>query len=128
MLSIVFGIMTGLMLILIIEKSQQSYEKTKYKNPPAPKVVATVADATKKSNDTAAIVIDQSKLELENTVKKLFLDYYKAGYMDGSGRVIDLHNENRLTQAAFEKWRQKDWRKIEDKVNSKSILTINGRK
>jgi hypothetical protein len=56
---------------------------------------------------------------LDSTVKTLLIQYYKAGWMDGSDGVIGLHNADKFTDNQVLRLRNKDWRKMELQVNSK---------
>lgn len=55
----------------------------------------------------------------DSTLKVLLIQYYKAGWMDGSNGVIDLHNANTLTEKSLSRKQKTDWRKMEYQINSK---------
>lgn len=67
------------------------------------------------NHDTVVI----SNFANESTVKELLIEYYKAGWMRGSDAVIDLHNDNTLSDKTIKMVRNIDWRKIENQVRSK---------
>ena len=80
----------------------------------------------KKSTTTPIVIHDTITVEkhdggkmVEGTVKQLLIQYYKAGWMDGSNGLIDLSNAGRLDLPNIEKIKYTDWRKIEFDVNSK---------
>lgn len=52
-------------------------------------------------------------------IKVLLIDYYKSGWMDASNGLIDLYNDDNLSDEFVGKLKHKDWRKMENQVNSK---------
>lgn len=66
-------------------------------------------------HDTVVI----ENLANESAVKELLIEYYKAGWMQGSNAIIDLHNDNTLSDKTIKSIRWIDWRKIENQVRSK---------
>lgn len=70
-------------------------------------------------HDTVTVTKRDGGAFMDKTIKILLIQYYKAGWMDAYNGIIDLNNNNTLTDYRVRKIRDEDWRAIEKEVISK---------
>lgn len=62
---------------------------------------------------------DTINANMDAVIKPLLLNYYKAGWVAATNRLINLYADDKFSSKNIYDFRSQDWKKMEQQINSK---------